>query len=105
MTGGAAPVLFDGVRVFDGTRVWDRISVLVRDGVVYAVGEDLDDLPGTTRISGSGLTLLPGLIDAHTHVFPGQLEQALMFGVTTELVSSRDRGSLRPLSGSAEARW
>ena len=28
---------------------------------------------------------MPGLIDAHTHVFPGSLERALRFGVTTEL--------------------
>jgi imidazolonepropionase-like amidohydrolase len=31
------------------------------------------------------MTLLPGLIDAHTHVFGDALEEALVFGVTTEL--------------------
>ena len=36
-------------------------------------------------IDGTGKTLLPGLIDSHTHVWPGSLESAIVFGVTTEL--------------------
>lgn len=34
---------------------------------------------------GAGKTLLPGLINAHVHVFPGAQKNALRFGVTTEL--------------------
>jgi imidazolonepropionase-like amidohydrolase len=40
---------------------------------------------GAAVVDGDGHTLLPGLIDAHTHAFGAALERALVFGVTTEL--------------------
>lgn len=36
-------------------------------------------------VDGRGKTLLPGLIDSHTHAQLPSLEHALLFGVTTEL--------------------
>lgn len=71
------------VRVFDGERLLPRASVHVRDGLIVSVG---DSAPaGVETIAGEGRTLLPGLIDAHTHAFGDALERALVFGVTTEL--------------------
>jgi imidazolonepropionase-like amidohydrolase len=70
------------VRVFDGARTIPRASVHVRDGVIISVG---DAAPAVESIDGNGRTLLPGLIDAHTHAFGDALERALVFGVTTEL--------------------
>ena len=49
-------------------------------------------------IDGSGQTLLPGLIDAHTHVWHAQsLRLALMFGVTTELDMFMSHRTMRNL--------
>ncbi len=76
---------FDDVRLFDGERVRDRADVLVRDGRIEAVGEELDPPTDAVRIDGAGLTLLPGLIDAHVHAFGDVLRAALRLGVTTEL--------------------
>ena len=60
-----------------------KASVHVRDGKIVSVG---DAAPGGIEsIPGDGRTLLPGLIDAHAHVFGDALERALVFGVTTEL--------------------
>lgn len=73
--------LIRGVRVFDGTTTTERADVLI-DGDRIAAP---DDAPVDAEIDGTGKTLLPGLIDAHTHVFDGDLAQALAFGVTTEL--------------------
>lgn len=74
------------VRVFDGTRVLNADSVLVRGGVIAEVGADLQAPRGGTVIEGAGATLLPGLIDAHTHTLSRRdLHQALVFGVCTEL--------------------
>ncbi|MEU4703898.1 amidohydrolase family protein [Nonomuraea dietziae] len=75
--------LITDVRVFDGEQVIPRTGVLVRDGLIEAI--TTDPLTGGEVIDGTGHTLLPGLIDAHTHAFPGSLAQALRFGVTTEL--------------------
>jgi imidazolonepropionase-like amidohydrolase len=72
-----------GAQVFDGERQLGRPDVRVADGVIAAVGGSR--IPGVEVIDGSGATLLPGLIDAHTHTDEGSLRQALAFGVTTEL--------------------
>lgn len=82
---GKRATLVHDVRIFDGGHVIPHGSVLVEDGLVTAVG-DLPDAPASTEmIDGSGQTLLPGLIDSHTHSFRGTPIQALAFGVTTEL--------------------
>jgi imidazolonepropionase-like amidohydrolase len=74
------------VRVFDGQDVLHRATVVVEDGVITAVGAHATIPAGTTVIDGAGRTLLPGLIDAHTHTRSvDDLEFALAFGVTTQL--------------------
>ena len=80
------PLLIDHVRVFDGTRVLDDTGVLVEDGVIRSVGRNIAAPAGADVIDGTGKTLLPGLIDAHTHTIEeASLKQALIFGVTTDL--------------------
>jgi imidazolonepropionase-like amidohydrolase len=75
-----------GVRVFDGERVLDEATVVVEGERIAAVGADVAVPAGAEVIEGEGRTLLPGLIDAHTHCRgPEQLEEAAVFGVTTEL--------------------
>ena len=82
----AQTVLVRSVRIFDGERVMPRASVLVQDGVIRAVGVNLRGPGDAEVINGEGKTLLPGLIDAHTHTATAsELKQALAFGVTTEL--------------------
>ena len=54
-------------------------AVTPGDRLPAAAGDD------ATVIDGRGMTLLPGLIDAHTHSFGLALEDALNFGVTTVL--------------------
>jgi imidazolonepropionase-like amidohydrolase len=78
--------LITGARVFDGERVHDAADVLVRDGRIVSIGAPADVPADVRRIDGAGATLLPGLIDAHTHTQSvAELEQALRFGVTTVL--------------------
>ena len=77
---------FKVARVFDGTRVIPDATVVVRDGVISAVTSGAEIPAGSTVIDGRGKTLLPGLIDAHTHTYDAeQLRTAAVFGVTTEL--------------------
>ena len=81
---GPALVIKDA-RVFDGERVHDKASVVVRGGRIAALGANVDVPEGAEVIDGTGKTLMPGLIDAHAHVFNDALSRALVFGVTTEL--------------------
>jgi len=73
------------VRVFDGEKTISRANVIVEEGRIHAVGPDVAIPKGLPAIDGAGKTLLPGLIDSHVHVFPGAQNDALRFGVTTEL--------------------
>jgi len=75
-----------GATVFTGDDVLEVATVVVRNGLIEAVTEKpvaADD--GDTVVDGSGLTLLPGLIDSHTHSWGTAPREALNFGVTTEL--------------------
>jgi imidazolonepropionase-like amidohydrolase len=73
------------VRIFDGARVIPNGQVWVQSGKIKAVGADVKAPVSVRAINGTGQTLLPGLIDAHTHAFMSALKEALPFGVTTEL--------------------
>ncbi len=81
----AATLVFRGVRLFDGERAREAVDVGVAGETIVAVGE-VTAAAGAEIVDGAGLTLLPGLIDAHTHVQAADdLRRALVFGVTTEL--------------------
>lgn len=79
-------VVIVGARVFDGSSTTEDAAVVVRGGLIESVGSS-DHVPSSVpRIDGTGATLLPGLIDAHTHTYEvAQLERGLRFGVTTVL--------------------
>ncbi|MFN8518043.1 MAG: hypothetical protein U0667_01345 [Chloroflexota bacterium] len=57
------------MRVLDGRGVRaDRATVLIQDGRIEAI-TDLPSAPdGSRRIDGTGMTLVPGLMNAHVHV-------------------------------------
>jgi imidazolonepropionase-like amidohydrolase len=48
-------------------------TVLIRDGRIAAVGADVDVPAGATVVDASGRWVVPGLVDAHTHM--GTLEE------------------------------
>jgi len=62
-------LLIRNARVFDGTGApARRQSVLVRDGIIVEVAERIARPRGARLVDASGLTLLPGLHDLHTHL-------------------------------------
>src|SRR5687768_14994535 len=79
----AQTTLFRNVRVFDGEKLLGPRDVLVQDGKIAGIGKL--KVTGATVVDGTGKTLLPGLIDSHTHTWGDSLRTALAFGVTTEL--------------------
>ena len=74
-----------GARVFDGRNVLPHTDVWVESGKIKAIGKTLKVPSNLKSIDASGDTLLPGLIDSHTHAWGNALKEAEIFGVTTEL--------------------
>ena len=56
-------LLITGATVLDGSAA----DVLVRDGVIAEIGS-VDAPASAERVEADGLTLLPGLVDLHTHL-------------------------------------
>lgn len=80
-----APTIFRGVRLFDGEAVTEASDVILHGGLIAAVGTGLDEPEGADVVDGAGHTLIPAMIDAHTHTHALSLPQSARFGVLTEL--------------------
>lgn len=81
----ATATAFVNLRVFDGERVLPRATVVIEGDRIRAVGPEVRPPAGARLVDGRGRTLLPGLIDAHTHSWGDALPRALVFGVTAHL--------------------
>jgi len=65
-------VLFEGARLItdDGDAPIERSAFIVSNGSITQVGRqgELQATPGTTRVNLTGKTVMPALIDAHSHL-------------------------------------
>ncbi len=73
------------VNFYDGFNRLQNVDVLVSDNRVKKITANYVSDKQLIEIDGTGKTLLPGLIDSHTHAYMDALTEALNFGVTTEL--------------------
>ena len=63
-------VLVTNVKIFDGKseKLKTNMSVLVEDNLIKKIGKNLKANDKATVVDGGGRTLMPGLIDMHTHL-------------------------------------
>ena len=68
----AADLLISNARLIDGLG-GERAdtSVLIADGVIESIGDDREPPADATVIDAAGMTLMPGLINSHWHLFAG----------------------------------
>jgi imidazolonepropionase-like amidohydrolase len=106
----AASLVVRNVTLVDGTGAAPRggVNVVVRDGRIASVGSE--PASADVTIDGSGLFVLPGLIDAHVHLsggsradIVGQLSRALRGGVTTVFDMAGDVRTTSDLARAAVA--
>jgi imidazolonepropionase-like amidohydrolase len=62
-------ILLKPDRVFDGEKMHDGWQVLVKNNIIEKVGANLPATANTRVIEMKGCTLLPGLIEGHSHLF------------------------------------
>ncbi len=121
---GADDILIQGGTVLTITNgMRQRADVLVRDGVIAEIGADLEAPDGVEVYDATGMYVMPGIIDAHSHIaisnvneatnpvtaevgvgdvldpFEVELYRALAGGVT---VSHVMHGSANPIGGQNE---
>ncbi len=102
---GSGSFVIANARVFDGTRLLDVHQVVIRDGLISKITGSSELPRGLEIIDAEGMTLMPGMIDAHTHTFSVmQLQTALRFGVTTNLDQMTWPGLFPVLKTAAETR-
>jgi imidazolonepropionase-like amidohydrolase len=93
------------VRLFDGFDVHANKTVTVVDGLIESIDDEHPAARNLRRIDGNDKTLMPGLIDAHTHTQTAeQLHETLRWGVTTvfDMATAKDTAAI--LRKDAEAR-
>jgi imidazolonepropionase-like amidohydrolase len=97
---------FTGARLIDGTGkpAVENATLLVRDGRVLAAGASVSVPADAERISLSGKTVMPGIINAHGHVSnPDQLGLYARYGVTTVFSLGGESEALMQQRGTAAA--
>jgi imidazolonepropionase-like amidohydrolase len=94
MPGG---ILFRNARVFDGDseRLRERAEVLVRGGIVEDISESAIAADDCEAIDCAGRVLMPGLIDAHVHVYAHSLNIARSVQMPVSYLAHFAAGFLR----------
>lgn len=88
--------LYENVRIFNGTS--DKLSaptnVLIVGNTIKSISNKPVNVPAgftVTRIAGDGRTLMPGLIDAHAHLYLA-VPQSLLFDPSTTAATLDAKG-------------
>ena len=64
-------------------------GVLVRDGIIEAIGPSLTPPPGAHIVDARGKTVMPGMIDCHTHIVASHLNLGLNANLPNALATLR----------------
>lgn len=83
-TPAARPIAITNVRIYFGTKIMSRGNVVIEGPNVWAANSDATVPKDAEIIDGTGATILPAFIDAHTHAWGDALTRAAVFGVLTE---------------------
>jgi dihydroorotase len=89
-----------GGRVLDsGSGLDGPVDIQVRNGEIVAIGSSLPAQDAASTIDATGLLVVPGLVDLHTHVFRG----ATFWGIDPDPVAARSGVTTWVDAGSAGA--
>ena len=81
----------------------DKGTIVIRDGKIAAVGANVDVPRGATEIDATGLFVMPGIIDAHTHIAVDGIGQRSSASRSRRWSASRT--SSTPTTSTSTAAW
>jgi imidazolonepropionase-like amidohydrolase len=86
-----ASYVFHGGKFLDPrkTELQDEIEVLIEDDRVKEVSDRPISAASANRVDLRGRTLMPGLIDAHIHIFLAEVNLALLEGMPLTLLTTK----------------
>jgi imidazolonepropionase-like amidohydrolase len=67
-TGGNALIRGATILTLGRAGTIENGSILIRDGKIAALGRDVPAPPGVVVVEAAGLTVMPGIIDCHSHI-------------------------------------
>jgi imidazolonepropionase-like amidohydrolase len=90
-------ILFRGANVFDGDseKLLRDHDVLVEDGIICQVAPHGLPIEGADIVECAGRVLMPGMIDAHTHIYGAALSAPKLFGAPVSYLSHYAAGFMR----------
>ena len=74
----AQPIVIQNANVITVTRGNFRGSILLRDGKIEALGEKVLVPPGAQVIDAGGQYVMPGIIDAHSHIAADSINEGAL---------------------------
>ena len=88
---GVPQTLITNVRVWDGTseELSGSTNVLIVNKLIHSIGPDVSGGDDTTVIDGGGRTLMPGLIDMHSHMALSATSMVALESSTWEALGAR----------------
>ena len=86
------------VIIGDG-RVIERGSVVVRGGRIASVSAGVAPAQGAPTIDAKGMSVMPGFIDAHRHIIPGDSDRWLKEDAATRMREFLESGYTTLMSG------
>ncbi len=73
------------------------VDILVADGLIQQVSELTIDCPDAEKVDATGLTVMPGLIDAHVHIFMNEMNIAALAGVPQTYAAAKSTKVIREM--------
>ncbi len=92
-------IVLKGGRLLDPRQdsLGPRRDVQVEGGTITRVAERIDDAPGAQVFDLAGLTLMPGLIDAHVHIYMNEANIAALSHVPQTYAAAKSGFMMRQM--------
>ena len=100
VTASAQNLVITNARIIVGNgQVIDRGAIVVRNGRIESVGAGAANAQGVPIVDARGMTAMPGFIDAHRHIIPGDSDAWLAKDAAARMQEFLEAGYTTLMSG------